>query len=218
MAKISPSILAADFVNLERDIRELTPTGTDYVHVDVMDGNFVPNITIGIPVVKAIRKITELPLDVHLMIDRPIRYVDEFCNAGANILTIHVEADTTENTLEALKKIQSHGVKPAVSVKPNTPAEAVLPFLPYCELVLVMTVEPGFGGQSFMYDMMPKLKTISEYIAKLDHPCELEVDGGVNEVTGKICRDNGADVLVAGSAYFKSADRAAFVKSIQDRT
>ena len=214
MIKVSPSILSADFVNLERDIRALTPAGADYVHVDVMDGIFVPNITIGIPVVAAIRRITELPLDVHLMIDRPIRYVDEFCKAGSDILTIHVEADTEENTLAALKRIRALGVKPAISVKPKTPAEAVLPYLPYCDLILVMTVEPGFGGQAFMEDMMPKLKQIRTYIDAQNPTCELEVDGGINEKTALICRENGANVLVAGSAYFKSADPAAFVKGV----
>ena len=214
VTKVSPSILSADFVNLERDISALTPAGADYVHVDVMDGIFVPNITIGIPVVAAIRRITELPLDVHLMIDRPIRYVDEFCKAGSDILTIHVEADTEENTLAALKRIRTLGVKPAISVKPKTPAEAVLPYLPYCDLILVMTVEPGFGGQAFMEDMMPKLKQIRTYIDAQNPTCELEVDGGINEKTALICRENGANVLVAGSAYFKSADPAAFVKGV----
>lgn len=215
MTKVSPSILSADFVNLERDIRSLTPAGADYVHVDVMDGLFVPNITIGIPVVAAIRRITELPLDVHLMIDRPIRYVDDFYKAGSDILTIHVEADTEENTLAALKRIRENGVKAAISVKPKTPAEAVLPYLPYCDLILVMTVEPGFGGQSFMEDMMPKLKQIRSYIDAQNPNCELEVDGGINEKTALVCRENGANVLVAGSAYFKATDPAAFVNNVK---
>ena len=215
MVKVSPSILSADFVNLERDIRSLTPAGADYVHVDVMDGLFVPNITIGIPVVAAIRKITELPLDVHLMIDRPLRYVDDFCKAGSDILTIHVEADTEDNTLAALKRIRENGVKAAISVKPKTPAEAVLPYLPYCDLILVMTVEPGFGGLSFMEDMMPKLKQIRSYIDAQNPGCELEVDGGINEITALICRENGANVLVAGSAYFKATDPAAFVNNVK---
>ena len=215
MVKVSPSILSADFVNLERDIRRLSQQGADYVHVDVMDGLFVPNITIGIPVVAAIRRITGLPLDVHLMIDRPIRYVEDFCRAGADILTVHVEADTRENTIAALKKIRELGVKAAVSVKPGTPAEAVLPFLPLCDLILVMTVEPGFGGQSFMADMMPKLKTIRGYIDAENPGCELEVDGGVNAVTGHVCRENGANVLVAGSAFFKSADPLTFVRELK---
>ena len=154
MIKVAPSILSADFVNLERDIRSLPAAGADYVHVDVMDGMFVPNITIGIPVVAAISRIAPLPLDVHLMIERPIRYVDAFCKAGSSILTLHVEADTQENTLEALRRIRENGVRAAISVKPNTPAEAVLPFLPLCDLILVMTVEPGFGGQSFLHSTM----------------------------------------------------------------
>lgn len=215
MVKVAPSILSADFVNLERDIRALKETGADYVHVDVMDGLFVPNITIGIPVVAAIRRITDMPLDVHLMIDRPLRYVDDFCKAGSDLLTVHVEADTQENTLAALKRIRENGVRAAISVKPKTPAEAVLPFLPYCDLILVMTVEPGFGGQSFMQDMMPKLKTIRGYIDAQNPGCELEVDGGVNTVTARICRENGANVLVAGSAYFKAADPAAFVRAVK---
>ena len=216
MIKVSPSILSADFVNLERDIRALSPAGADYVHVDVMDGLFVPNITIGIPVVAAIRRITELPLDVHLMIDRPIRYVDDFCKAGSDILTIHVEADTEENTLAALKRIRENGVRAAISVKPKTPAEAVVPFLPYCDLILVMTVEPGFGGQSFMEDMMPKLRKIRTFIDAQKPDCELEVDGGINETTARICRAHGANVLVAGSAYFKHPDQKEFVRKLKE--
>ena len=215
MNKISPSILSADFVNLERDIRALGDAGADYVHIDVMDGLFVPNISIGIPVVAAIRRITALPLDVHLMIDRPVRYVERFCQAGADILTVHVEADTEENTLEALRKIKDCRVRPAICVKPKTPAAAVLPFIDLCSLILVMTVEPGFGGQSFMADMMPKVAQIRRYIDERNPSCELEVDGGVNEQTGRVCKDAGANVLVAGSAYFKAADKPAFVRAIQ---
>ena len=215
MLKLAPSILSADFVNLERDIRALAPAGADYVHVDVMDGIFVPNITIGIPVTAAIKRVSALPLDVHLMIDRPIRFVEAFCRAGADLLTLHVEADTPENTLAALRQIRDLGVHPAVSVKPKTPAEAVLPFLDLCDMILVMTVEPGFGGQKFMADMMPKLRTIREWIDRRNPGCELEVDGGVNVETAKLCVEAGANVLVAGSAWFKAEDPAAFAAAIK---
>lgn len=215
MLKLAPSILSADFVNLERDIRALAPAGADYVHVDVMDGIFVPNITIGIPVTAAIKRVSALPLDVHLMIDRPIRYVEAFCRAGADLLTLHVEADTPENTLAALRKIRDLGVHPAVSVKPKTPAEAVLPFLDLCDMILVMTVEPGFGGQKFMADMMPKLRTIRDWIDRRNPGCELEVDGGVNVETARLCVEAGANVLVAGSAWFKAQDPAAFAAAIK---
>lgn len=215
MAKIAPSILSADFVNLERDIRELKDRGADWVHVDVMDGIFVPNITIGIPVVSAIRKITDLPLDVHLMIDRPARYVEDFIHAGADWLTIHIEADQPQNTLEALDKIHALGCKAAISLKPKTPAEAAIPYLTKCDMILVMTVEPGFGGQKFMGDMMPKLKKLREMLDEVNPGCILEVDGGVDPTTQAICKENGAEVLVAGSAYFKAADRADFVKLVQ---
>ena len=202
MIKISPSILACDFANLESEIRRIETA--DYVHVDVMDGLFVPNITIGIPVVAAIRKKTEMPLDVHLMIDRPVRYVEEFCKAGADIVTVHVESDTEENTMKALEICRACGKKAGVVVKPKTEAEAVLPFLDKCDMVLVMTVEPGFGGQSFMADMMPKVKKIRQWIDERGLACELEVDGGVDTVTNKTCIENGANVLVAGSAVYKA--------------
>ena len=203
MIRVSPSILAADFANLEREIGTIKQAGAEYVHIDVMDGLFVPNISIG------------LTLDVHLMIDRPVRYAERFCQAGADIVTVHVEADTQENTLEALRIIRACGKKPAICVKPKTPAEAVLPFIGLVDLILVMTVEPGFGGQSFMADMMPKVQAIRAYIDEKNPGCELEVDGGVNAQTAKLCTAAGANVLVAGSAFFKAEDKAAFVQAVK---
>lgn len=215
MALIAPSILAADFANLERDIHDLEKNGADWVHVDVMDGAFVPNISIGIPVVKALRPVTALPLDVHLMIEKPGRYVERFVAAGADMLTIHLEADQPQNILEALEKIRALGCKAGLVLKPKTPAEAAIPYLKLCDMILVMTVEPGFGGQKFMEDMMPKLRALRQLLDRENPACLLEVDGGVDEKTQAICKANGAQVLVAGSAYFKASDRAAFVRTCQ---
>ena len=215
MAYLAPSILAADFANLQRDIQDMERSGADWVHVDVMDGLFVPNISIGIPVVRAIRPVTKLPLDVHLMIEKPIRYVEQFIKAGADVLTLHIEADQPQNTLEALDRIHALGCKAGIVLKPKTPAEAAIPYLKKCDVILVMTVEPGFGGQKFMADMMPKVKTLKALLARDNPGCLLEVDGGVDENTCALCKESGADVLVAGSAYFKAADRKGFVKAIQ---
>ena len=215
MAKLAPSILSADFANLERDIHDLERNGADWVHVDIMDGIFVPNISIGIPVVQALRPVTDLPLDVHLMIDRPIRYVEQFVKAGADWLTIHVEADQPQNILDTLDKIHELGCKAGIVLKPRTPAEVAIPYLEKSDLILVMTVEPGFGGQKFMADMMPKMKKIRQMLDEVNPACLVEVDGGVDANTCGVCKENGADVLVAGSAYFKATDRAAFVKTIQ---
>ena len=215
MAKIAPSILSADFANLERDIHDLEMNKADWVHVDIMDGIFVPNISIGIPVVAALRKVTDLPLDVHLMIDRPIRYVEEFVKAGADYLTVHIEADQPQNTLEALDRIRALGCKAGIVLKPRTPVEAAIPYLEKCDMVLVMTVEPGFGGQKFMADQMDKVHQLREWLDDINPECHVEVDGGVDANTCALCKESGADVLVAGSAYFKATDRAAFVKAVQ---
>ena len=216
MAKVAPSILAADFVNLERDIHDIEKNGADWIHVDVMDGTFVPNFSFGLPALKAIRNVTDMPLDVHLMIERPIRYVDRFVAAGADWLTIHIEADSHENTVNALKLIRSMGCKAGLSIKPGTPVKAVLPYLTKCDMILVMTVEPGFGGQSFMTDMMDKTRRLRKLLDEVNPECLIEVDGGIDTVTQEICKKNGVDVMVTGSAYFKAADRAAFVKIIQE--
>ena len=215
MAIISPSILSADFVNLERDMNVLKTSGAPWAHVDVMDGIFEPNITIGIPVVAALRKCTDLVLDVHLMIDRPVRYVEDFVKAGADYVTIHVEADQPQNTLEALDKIHAMGAKAGIVLKPKTPVEAAIPYLEKCDMILVMTVEPGFGGQSFMGDMMPKVTQLREWMNDVNPDCLIEVDGGVDLKTAPICKEAGAQVLVSGSAYFKAEDKADFVRQIQ---
>jgi len=215
MAILAPSILSADYMHFHEDMNQVKTDGAKWLHVDIMDGHFVPNLSFGYSWLKAMRKITDLVLDVHLMIDTPIKYAEEFCKAGADYLTVHVEADTPENIHKTIDLIRSLGVKPGVVVKPNTPAEAVAPYLDKIDLVLVMTVEPGFGGQKFMAHMMPKVQQLRRMIDEVNPNCYLEVDGGVDLTTGKICKENGANVLVAGSAFFGAADRPGFVKAIE---
>ncbi len=215
MAILSPSILSADYMHFHADMDNTRESGARWLHVDIMDGHFVPNLSFGYSWVKAMRKITDLVLDVHLMIDTPIKYAEEFCKAGADYLTIHVEADTPENIKKTLELIRSLGVKPGIVVKPKTPAEAIAPYLEMVDMVLVMTVEPGFGGQKFMADMMPKLKKIRQMLDEVNPACHLEVDGGVDLQTAETCKENGADVLVAGSAFYGAADRKAFTAQIE---
>lgn len=195
---VAPSILSADFANLEQEIKAVAKAGADWVHVDVMDGRFVPNITIGIPVVKSLKKVSPLPLDVHLMIEEPERYVEAFVKAGSDYLTIHVEA--TKDPVAVLKRIRELGAKAGITLRPGTSLETVFPLLDLCDLVLVMTVEPGFGGQSFMADQVEKISSLRSAIDKKNLPCLIEVDGGINAETAKLCHE--ADVFVAGNYVF----------------
>ena len=207
MAILSPSLLAADPLNLGKEMKRAEAAGAQWLHVDVMDGCFVPNLSsFTYSTVAAMRKATSLTLDVHLMIEKPIRYVEDFCRAGADYLTIHVEADRRENIRAALEKIRSLGVRPGIVLKPGTPAEAAEEFLPLVDMVLVMTVEPGFGGQKFMASMMPKVTRLRQLLDKVNPSCHVEVDGGVDKGTYRTCMESGADVLVAGSAFFRSED------------
>ena len=215
MSILSPSILAADAMNLQRDLTDTALQGAKWLHIDVMDGLFVPNLSFGYTTVQGIRRFSDLVLDVHLMIEKPIRYVEHFCKAGADYLTIHVEADSPENTKAAIEKIRAMGVKPGIVVKPKTPAQAIAQYIPMVDMVLVMTVEPGFGGQKFMADMMPKVKKLRQMIDEMNPACYLEVDGGVDLENAGICKENGANVLVAGSAFYKAADKKAFVAQIE---
>jgi len=216
MLKIAPSILSADFAKLGQEVEEIKAGGAEYAHFDVMDGMFVPNISVGIPVLKSLRKASDIFIDVHLMIEKPLRYVREFCQAGADLVNFHVEADSEENILEAISLAKSLGKKTGVTIKPKTEADAILPFLPYVDLVLVMTVEPGFGGQSFMADQLPKISRVRELINVYNPDCELEVDGGVDANTAPLCKAAGANVLVAGSAVFGMADRKAAIEAIRN--
>lgn len=213
MMKISPSILSCDYGKIAEELKDMELAGADYMHIDVMDGHFVPNLTLGAPVIKCIRKATDVPFDVHLMISEPLKYIDDFCDAGADIITFHTECDSPIG--ETIEKILSRGVKASLTVKPKTPVEDIFPYLDKLSMVLVMTVEPGFGGQSFMEDMMAKVSALRNEINARGLDCEIEVDGGINEKTIAVAAAAGADVFVSGNALFSSADRKAAVEKFK---
>ena len=213
MMKISPSILSCDYGRIAEELKDMELAGADYMHIDVMDGHFVPNLTLGAPVIKCIRKATDVPFDVHLMISDPIKYIDDFCDAGADIITFHTECDSPIG--ETIDKILSRGVKASLTVKPKTPVEDIFPYLDKLSMVLVMTVEPGFGGQSFMEDMMAKVSALRNEINARGLDCEIEVDGGINEKTIAVAAAAGADVFVSGNALFSSADRKEAVEKFK---
>lgn len=211
--KIAPSILSADFTCLGQEIESIHEA--DYLHFDVMDGLFVPNISVGLPVLESVRKFTTMTLDVHLMITEPLRYVKNFADAGADIIVLHTEADTADNITKALGLIKGCGKKAGLSVKPKTSWEAFLPYINQLDMALVMTVEPGFGGQKFMADQLDKIRALRSHIDKNSLACEIEVDGGINSDTAALCINAGADVLVAGSAVFGAADRSTVIRSLR---
>jgi ribulose-phosphate 3-epimerase len=211
--KIAPSILSANFAELGNEIKDVEKGGADYIHVDVMDGHFVPNITLGPMIVKAVRPLTTLPLDVHLMIENPGQYIEAFADAGADYITVHVEADP--HLHRTIQMIKSKGVKAGVVLNPGTPAEMIKPILQDVDMVLLMTVNPGFGGQSFIPSVVPKIKQIREWANEVNPGLEIEVDGGINPETAAICAEAGADVFVAGSAIYNRSDRGAAIEELK---
>ena len=213
MILISPSILSSDFSRLGQEILDISKAGADFVHIDVMDGHFVPNITIGIPVVESLKKVSPLPLDVHLMISDPLAYAKEFANAGADIITFHLESES--DVKKTIDSIKSSGAKAGISIKPKTPVQSVFEYLDYIDMVLIMTVEPGFGGQSFMSDMIPKIAALKLECINRNLPTDIQVDGGIDEKTAALVAAAGANVLVAGSAIFKEKPYEKMINAIR---
>ncbi|MEH7241314.1 ribulose-phosphate 3-epimerase [Bacillus thuringiensis] len=213
MIKIAPSILSADFSKLGEEIKDVEKGGADYIHVDVMDGHFVPNITIGPLIVEAIRPITSLPLDVHLMIENPDNYIPTFAQAGADIITVHAEA--CPHLHRTIQLIKSHGIKAGVVLNPHTPVSVIEHVLEDIDMVLLMTVNPGFGGQKFIHSVLPKIKQVADMVKERNLEVEIEVDGGVNAETARLCVEAGANVLVAGSAVYNQKDRGGAIRVIR---